>query len=387
MLCAGSVFAAGRAVIKPLIETGWQMDSNFHKSQTNEKEVFTYFVKPGLNLGYTTDKSLISLDYYARIWRYDDQDDIVITNGDKHADDYDYTEHRAMFTAQTQATERLLLGIDNLFWKSSDPANADELSNAVDRYRYTMNQLTPRLSYRFGEKFGVDLKYRNLNTDYSNDTTSEDYMENRGVFTFNYFFTPKTSFNLDYQYWQTDYDKTTVDYESNQIMANVKHQFNKITLGAGAGYHDRDFDGTVRAGDIEQFVWKVNVMGQTPSKVGSIPRSSIFFQVGSNLNDAGSGDSYYTSTRFDARLSYFFFDRINVIASGYFQNSDYETSPTDREDDRWYGDLTLDYVFNEYFTLGVKGGLEERDSSDAGKDFDNEFVMVNVKFNYNLGAK
>ncbi len=82
MLClilgftAQSVFAQGRIVIEPIIETGMWTDSNFYKSENNEKRVHTYSVKPGIKLGYTTDKSQVSLDYFANILRYDDQDTI-----------------------------------------------------------------------------------------------------------------------------------------------------------------------------------------------------------------------------------------------------------------------------------------------------------------------
>jgi hypothetical protein len=37
--------------------------------------------------------------------------------------------------------------------------------------------------------------------------------------------------------------------------------------------------------------------------------------------------------------------------------------------------------------VGLSGGLEERDSNQAGKSFDNEYVMLKAKFNYDLGSK
>jgi hypothetical protein len=210
-------------------------------------------------------------------------------------------------------------------------------------------------------------------------------VENRGGLTWLYRFSPKTSFDLNYQLWERDYDKNSVDYTSSQVMVNAKHQINYLTFGAGVGYHNREFDRTVPSGDIDQFVWKVSVLGQNPPDARTVPKSSIYLSFGSNLNDSGTGDTYFTSTRLDARLTYLVMEKINCIMSGYYQNSDYETSS--REDDRWLVSLGADYLINRFFTVGLSGGLEERDSNFVGKSFDNEYVMLKAKFNYDLGSK
>ncbi|CCK78941.1 conserved uncharacterized protein [Desulfobacula toluolica Tol2] len=387
---ATSSFADGRILIKPHIETGWQRDTNFHKSDTNTKTVDTYNVKPGIELGYTTGKSLVSLDYWFNVLEYDDQDNV--SADPFKAGDFDYIEHMADFTAQTQFTDHLLIGLDNFFQKTSDPANAQANSNATDRFKYIMNRFTPRLLYNFGNKFGLGLKYTNLITDYSDDDVNEgeDSVENRGTFTFYYYLNQKTSFDLDYQYWNRDYDNNasfrTSDYDSNQVMLNLTHQFNYLSFTAGAGYHAREFDTPpLKSGDIEQFVWKLSVSGQNPPDAEGIPKSSIYLSLGSNLNDSGSGETYYNSTRFDAQVTHLFMEKINCTLAGWFQNSDYETE--DREDDRWFMSAAADYLINDFFSLGLEGGFEERDSNKPGKDFDNKYIQFNVKFNYNMGDK
>jgi polysaccharide biosynthesis protein VpsM len=376
VLTGSHVFAQGRFVAKPHIQVDWQTDSNFHRSETNEKNVHTYTVTPGVNLGYLTDKTQLTLDYWFRVFKYDDQ-----------ADEFDYTAHNAAFRFQTQASKRLELGLDNIFMKTRDPASADASSNSVDRFEYNLNRFSPRVHYRFGDKFSLAVRYTNLYTDYTDDGPGEgeDSTENRGGLNWLYRFTPKTSFGLNYQLWERDYDKNTVDYTSNQVMVDVKHQVNYLTFGAGIGYHNRDFDQAVPSGDIDQFVWKLSVLGQNPPDARTVPKSSIYVSFGSNLNDAGSGNTYFTSTRLDARLTYLFMEKINGILSGYYQNSEYETSS--REDDRWLLSLGADYLINPMFTVGIAGGLEERDSNQAGKDFDNQYVMLKARFNYDLRSR
>ena len=385
LLGTTSSHARGRAVIKSDITTGWQRESNFYKSESNTRTIDTYHVKPGVKLGYTTDKSLASLDYWFKILQYDDQDDTPA--GEVKADDFNYTEHRAKFTTQTQPTDRLLLGIDNLYWKTRDSANSQANSNVVDRYKYTMNRLTPRLAYNFGEKFGIDLSYSNQVLDYLDDDPGEgeDANENRGRFILIYNFNQRTSFDLNCQYWNMDYDKTTSDYNSSQVMVNVNRQFNYFTFAAGMGYHTRDFDQTTTTGDIEKMVWKLSLTGQNPPDAEGIPRSSIYLALGSNLNDIGSGGSYYTSTRLDAAMSRLFAEKINCTIRGWYQNSEYEGS--DRTDDRWTISGAVDYLINHLFTIGFEGGMERRDSNEVGRDFDNHYLMLNAKFAYNPGSR
>ena len=380
-----SAFSQGRLVVKPTVELGWRIDSNFHKAEKKEKEVYTYNIKPGLSLGYTTGKSIVSLGYFANIFRYDDQNNVPA--GQLKADDSDYVAHNALLRAQTQVSDRVLLGVDNLFLRSSDPASADAFSNAVDRYKYTMNRFSPRLLYKFGDKYGLGLKYTNLIMNYTDDAVGqgESSTENRGGFSLYYYFTPRTSFDLNYQIWNRDYDKLTSDFDSQQVMVNVKHQLNYFTVSAGVGYHTRNFDKTVPSGDIDKAVWKLSLMGQNPPDATGTPRSSVYLALSSNLNDLGTGDEYFDSTRVDAKFTYLAMEKINFTLAGWYQNSDYETSS--RNDDRWLVSLGADYLINDSFSIGIEGGREERDSNWTGYDFNNNYIMFNLKYHPNFGAK
>lgn len=383
---AQNAISHGRFIVKPSIETGVKLNSNFHKSDANEKKVYTYNVKPGIELGYLTDKSRISLDYSINILKYDDQDSYL--PGETTAEDKDYEEHKALFNATTQATEHLFFGVNNRFMVTQDAANADEMSNSVDRFEYTLNDFSPNVLYNFGDKFGVGLKYNNLILNYKDDADGEgeDSVENRGTLAFYYYLTSKTSFDLNTQYWKRDYDKNSVDYDSTQVMLNVKHQINYFTFGAGAGYHVRNFDKKINGqDDIDQFAWKLSVLGQNPPDTTGTPKSSMYLSLGSNFNNSGAGNSYYNSTRLDARLTYLLVEKINCTLKGFLQNSDYEF--TDRDDDKWGVSLGADYLFNDRLSIGLLGGVEERDSNKAGKDYDDNYVAVNIRYNFDFGSR
>ena len=66
--------SAPKFKIKPKVLTSWRVDSNYYKVETNEREVHTYLVQPGINFGYETSKSLIDLDYTLDAHYFDDKD-------------------------------------------------------------------------------------------------------------------------------------------------------------------------------------------------------------------------------------------------------------------------------------------------------------------------
>jgi hypothetical protein len=203
-------------------------------------------------------------------------------------------------------------------------------------------------------------------------------MENRGTITGTYFLNSRTSMDLDYQYWERDYDKLTSDYTSSQVMVNVNHRINRLKLTAGAGYHNREFDDSAVADDIDTVVWQLGGTWQ-------LPKSQLLMRVSSNLNDAGNGNSYYNATRLDAEFKHQLTDRIYANLAGYYMNADYETF--DREDDLWHVSLGADYLINDFFTVGVGGGFEERDSTEIGRDYDNRFFLIKARFNYDIFDK
>ncbi len=376
-------FAGVKTSIKPIIDIGYQRDSNFFKSKTNTKTVDTYTIKPIIQMDFDTDKSQLSLEYSFNVIKYDDKD--KKQTGQANAENLDYTEHHANVTVQTRLTDRILVGIDDVFWKTRNSAYSDSNTNSIDRFEYSRNEFTPRISYGFTEKFTLTLKYTNLDTDYIEDGPGqgEDSTENRGTFILNYSPNDSTSFDLNYQVWSRDYSKNSVEYTSQQTIFNLYQPLNYFTLSAGVGYHTRDFDTTTE--DISRFIWKASIYGQNTSNTTGIPKSSVHLSVGSNLNNSGSGNSYFDSTRFDANFTYLLTEKINTRLIGYFQNSDYQTSS--RDDDTYRVSLAADYFFNDLLSFGLEGGMENRDSNEATHDYDNKYFMFNVRFNVNTWSR
>ena len=312
----------GRIIIKPLLSTSWEMHSNFYKAENNEKEVYAYVLQPGVDLGYQTAKSSVFLHYTLNSYWYDDRDQLL--PGETAASEENYVGHTAVLKAESRPFDRLGLKLEDYFTKTRDPGQSDRFSDSIDRQEYWINRLTPSVLYAFGDKFTASLGYRNTITKYDQNL-KEGSTENRGIFDLIYNFTPKRSLDLNYQYWQRGYDETTSTYTANQAMLIYRHQFNLLTLEAGAGYQSRDFDAPALS-DISTLCYLVGIRWQNPPAPEAEPKTSFMASVDQNFSDSGIGDSYFKATRFTIGAGHIFLEKIPVGINGSYQRSDYETT-------------------------------------------------------------
>lgn len=383
--------AAGKFIIKPKISGSWQIDSNFYKSENNEREVYTYLLKPGIELGYETARSMLLLDYTLNAYDYDDKDDIP--SGQESAGKDDYVGHIGTFTARTSPFDRLTLGLDESYYKTRDPAASDRFSNSTDRDKFMINRLTPTIFYEFKNKFAAGLRYRNTITDYDS-STGEDSMEHRGMFDLIYNLNRSTSLDLEYKIWTLDYDLASSDYISNQLKLIGRKQYRYFSFEAGAGYHDRNFDDSDLE-DIDIVTYRIAATCQNPPPPETQPRSYITLVSELNFNDLGVGDSYYKAHRLTLDAGHIFLEKISVNIGGYYQKSDYEStegltssgSTELRDDDTYNISGSIGYKFTDWLTSSVKTGYEERNSNLAGYDYENTFFMIQLDLIYNLGRR
>ncbi len=376
-------YSASKFNIIPKISAGWEMDSNFYRAEEREREVYTYTIQPGLKVDFKSPKTSLMLDYTLKPYYYDDRDPVL--PGEKPSDDDDYTGHSLIGEARYQAFDRLLLGLNESYNKTRDPAQSDALNNSIDRSLYQINMLTPFVAYEFGRKFSARLRYRRTDIDYAPEER-EDSKENRGIFDLIYNFTPKNSLDLEYQYWQKDYDWISPDYSSNQAMLIFRKELRIIKIEAGIGYQNRNFDDP-GIDDWDAFIYKFNISGK-----GTIAnrRSYIAFNVDQNLNDQTFEDDYFLATRFTLSGGHEFSRKLLGEITAYYQISDYERSygltpegTTDqRKDDTYELSGTISYKFARWLIFSVTAGHEKRDSNLAGLSYDNNFLISRIEFAY-----
>jgi len=377
-ICYLSSPVSAKVVIEPFVSASWQMDSNYFKAETNEREVYTYTIQPGIRLGLESDKSLLNFNYSFDAHYYEDKGGAVLT-GQPSADEGDFFGHTAVLQARYKLFRRLTLALDDSFYNTRDPGQSDALSNATTRDKYSTNRLSPGLFYDFGSKFSTGLQYRNIITDYS-PAGNEDSLEHAGIFDLIYNFNRTLSLDLQYEHAQMNYDLTTSDYESNQVKLILKKEFRLLGLEIGGGYHNRTFDNQTIS-DIERFVYHINI----DAKESLLFARHVKIYYDANFNDQGLGDAYYLAHRVTLSITHDFTKKLHGNLGGYYQLSDYETS--DRDDNTYNvsGGISVDVL--RWLRFAVSAGYEKRDSNQTGLDYDNTFFMVNLRTAYDFGKK
>ncbi|MBI9074480.1 MAG: outer membrane beta-barrel protein [Desulfatibacillum sp.] len=329
----------------------------------------------------STPKSNVSLDYTASPTFYDDADDLQ--PGQVKASEGDYVGHSLRLSAMTQPTDRIELGLDESYYLTRDPDKLDAYSNETGRDKYFINTFSPRVLYRFGERFSAQAAYRNTLTDYD-DSGSEDNQENRGIFDVVYNLNSKASFDVEYQVWNRDYNKYTSDYTSQQAKLIFRQQFHYFQVEAGAGYQNREFD-AVGLEDADTLTYRFAVEGQNPPDDGD-PRSYIRAAFSSNFNDAGSGDEYYKGPEISLEGGHKFVEKIYLDLWASYRLSDYESTygynsagvRELREDDTYDFGARLGYRIIDPVVISLEGGYKNRDSNVVGFSYDNTYVMARI---------
>ncbi len=382
LLVTGS--ATAKMNIEPIIITGYQYNTNFWKSEVDETAVDTIFVKPGVKFGYETGKTIIDFDFLVEGYWYSDRD--TPPEGVRSAGDDNYVGFFGDFSGTYQATERISLGLDDIGSYTRDAAASDDFSDSILRSKYFINRFSPNAYYDFGNRMGLELRYTNTYTDYIDE--GEGSNQNAGIFNLFYNFNEQAAIYLGYDVWTRDYEESTSSYLSNRIKLNYEHQFNNLTLNGGAGYHNRNFDEEIFE-DLDLFSWNISLEGQDPPAPEEDPKAHMLVKIGQEMNDAGSGNSYYTATRLDVELGYLFLERIVTGINGYIQNSDYQQyrgEETDRDDTTYELSGKIGYKFLRRAEVNFELGYRDRDSNYPGRSYTDTFGIVRLELGMDYGV-
>jgi hypothetical protein len=362
---ASTAGAGARFEIKPFLNLSTSYESNYFQTETNERGIIEYAVAPGLDFGLRTEKSEVALRYYLKSNWYGERG--ATPQGAEKASKLDYLEQDLAITAGSQVTDRLRLSLTESFYVTRDPDKLDPYSNSTLRNKYYRNLFTPDVFYSFSEKFGIGLSYRSGMIDQS-ESSFEDSSENRLIARTLYNLNSLNSLTLEYQAWNYDYTMDTPDYSADQVMLLFNRALKYYTLTAGIGYQERSFD-VGKTKEFDDCVWLLQIKGDRPKMLFALSRS---------LNDSAFDDEYFLATRFDAEFGRLFLEKLDVRFKGYYQSSDYMVGP--RQDSTYSISCSVDYQRSHYFTLGLEGGYEIRDSNVDRNDYDGFFLAFTLRF-------
>jgi hypothetical protein len=359
-----SLAAQTNVTSRLLLNLGFVHDSNFYYDPVNENSVTTYLVQPGFELGYETGKSEITLRYTLDANYYDES-----------AED-DFYGSTASLMGDFALTDRLSFNLSDNFVYTRDSADLDDLGNIRTREKYYQNRLRALFSLDFEPKFTTQFGYQNWITDYK-DNISTDSMGHQGIADLIYHLNSSTSLDLEYHYWNMDYDGIVSDYTSNQLSLVARKEFRIVNMEAGVGYQKREFDEPALE-DVEVVPYRFSLHGRSTSG-----KSRFTLSAAQNFNFLDESDEgYYEANRYSLGLEYDLTGKITVGARGYYQNSDYEDSI--RDDDIYNILADINYQIRDRIAFYFSAAYEDRDSNIASAEYDNTEIIGQLRFSHDI---
>ncbi|MFC1829419.1 hypothetical protein ACFL0O_07405 [Thermodesulfobacteriota bacterium] len=402
LLCFGLVFlgvgsaAAPKVTIKPMITVVGRYDSNFYRTENNEREVYSYVIRPGIQVSAATAKTAISFSYKLSAYFYDEKGAVPL--GLQPASEEDYVGHWASLDASYKATRRLTVGLKDSFYYTRRSDRFDDFYDDADRRKHYTNRLSPQLYYDFENRFSAGLRYQWQVVDYE-DTDAGDAEEHRMAFDLLYNPSRTSTLTLNYQTWTQDYKVGGVDYTSNQIELIAQKRYKYFFFEVGGGYQDRSFENPGLE-DRDLLVYRIAVGGQNPPSynVGRRVyeedslrlRSHIYFDYERNFNDL---DAFRTDDRFTLSVGHLFFEKIKAWLKVYHTISEYDAffgpaveGGTAQREDKTTGIAgAVRYKVANHSDLYLETGLTDRDSNIVGLSYDNVFVRFGLEFSHPIG--
>ena len=353
---------------KALFNAGIAYDSNYYYLPEDEKSVTTYFVQPGFEIGLETPKSQVALQYRLNANYYN------------QSGEDDFYGHSALLLGDTELTDRLKFEVTNRFVYTRDSAQLDPVGRPASREKFFQNRLHTALSYHFEPKFTVEAGYQNWITDYK-DSDLEDAVGNQGSVDLIYHLNRSAAVDLAYEYWNMDYDDRTSDYQSHLLWLKYRKQWRLVSLQAGIGYHERNYDDS-DLDDNDTFIYSLELKGASKSGRSRYELSGL-----QNYNYLGfhPNDDYYKAYRFSGKYEYDVTMRITSGLEASYQNDDYINSP--REDDTYTVTGDIGYRIKEWVELAASVSYEERDSNQGRNDYDKLIGMVELRFDFDFGGR
>lgn len=371
--------------VSAFIEFGQEYNDNLYLTSTNKVKEFITYVGGGALVELKTKKNQLDLDYRLRKvfhWDYEDDDGIDTT-------EEDYLAHNLNLDAASRLADRLKAGISEFYLTSRRPRDYYLMTNRISRARYRANRLSPYLEYQLGEKFFVMLKYKYDVLRYTERyiTYDEDSTEHRGYLTLKYRLNPRKAVDLDYQYWERDYE-IYPSYRTHRITAGYERLFRVLRTEARCGYLTRTWDEEIPdlVRDWDGFVYKVSATAKTKKSRAGLSLEETPSDI------TGFGSDYHVRM-LSWSVGHTFLGKISVDLAGYYQRCRYQELRTTvqsgatekRSDDTWNVSATIEYPVHERLALGLKFMRTERDSNTIDPvwgDFVENRILFTIKPRY-----
>jgi len=376
-------------------------DDNIFLTETNEQDDIITTISPGVNLSYEAPTGEINLDYEYRRSFYDDFPEL------------DFSAHRGRAKARKDFALWFGAEVRETFIRAQDPIELTGLEEFERpsirigrRNPYIRNIVEPEAIFRFGENRSIRLGYRNnILRNEAEDIPDQDQHAGNMLFTFRfninngievfyehinqeyretfpptpdqnydgdeirgrytYYFDPRTSVFLEYQFYYRDFDIGT-DYKVHYPNVGFSRElYENVTLSASGGYAIRDAWGL-------KDEWTFSGRGDLSTRYQRLTLS-LYGEAGFD-EDFTSAERLGFNELWRAGVAgrYQLLERL--WAGGFFFIERKRFVDLDRRDRLWSARGSLNFAVLRWLFLSFEYGHSERDSNIDGESYrDNRY--------------
>ncbi len=245
--------------------------------------------------------------------------------------------------------------------------------------KFSSNLVNLLLVYDLSEKLKLRAEYSNFLVDYDESRNDfRDRVDNGLTGYLFYRFMPKTSFFVQYEFLDIDYDEDTVsDSKEHHLFAGIQWDITAKSKGRfKAGYGDKDFS---TGGDAKDFIFELQVDHQFT------PKTSLKLAATRRTNETTiSISDYLLSTAVRAEYLQRFTGKITGSLGLGYRNDSYRGELTfggvtdERDDDIYNASLAFQYEFKDWLKADLGYIYTKRDSNFPDFDFTNNTLFFRI---------
>lgn len=357
-------------VLIPTLNTRTVFDDNIYSLSSNEVSSFSQVINPSLNFVAQDRLNVYKLGYTLNAAGYaNDSDD-------------SYNDHNLDLSAHLEPTSRLrydaglayaMLHDDRGTGMTSGVGLAGILANGeVDKY----DLATLRGGVEYGEKSARGLLVANADFNQKRYSRASSALV-RDNDTLNLLLglrarvMPKTTFLVDYEISDTNYDGTSPDTKDSRLLVGVTWESTAQTTGKlRLGQGKRQIDGPTK--DISKFTWDLGMIWKP------LVLDTININAGARISDASAPYSSVESTNYGVSWTHDWLDRVNTVVSLGSSKDDYiaPVGISARSNDSMSYGIAVNYQMRRWLILNAAINSSDKDSNIAG--FSNKRNVMSI---------
>ena len=387
----GARLQFGDLAVIPGITLVGEYDDNIYLGNGDnndaEKEQSDYIahIKPAVALDYKLPaRGTLTAGYEGDFAYYDDNDE------------NDWKRHQGTLNLNYLAPSGLILGADNRYVNTEDPYSSENeyrLGVAqVERWDYT---LKTKLGWDFSDQFRILGYYNFYKQLYDDDVDfSQDYKSNEVGAGTELRLAPMTWGFIRYHYGERDYlshpgqynvtDSNDADHDWHRVNTGVTWDATaKLSGEVNFGYQWRTYDNDADP-DGRGYDDKNTWIASTFVAFKASPVATLSSSVTRALRDEGADtNDYFTDTGVGLTLVYVFREKTTFSVGGSYARHDYnEPSNKEREDDNYKAKLGVDYLIQDWISVGAGYQYWEKDSNYSAEGFEDNRAWGKVTLVY-----